>query len=44
MGLRGGFVRGLSDFNAAGCEKGFIYVDSHVRHQMNTEPRLCLAE
>ncbi|KAL1982296.1 hypothetical protein VTN96DRAFT_1454 [Rasamsonia emersonii] len=29
VSLRGGFVRGLSDFNAAGCEKGFIYVDSH---------------
>jgi cleavage and polyadenylation specificity factor subunit 1 len=36
VSLRGGFVRGLSDFNAGSCEKGFIYVDNYVRHQMDT--------
>ncbi|KAL1965959.1 hypothetical protein VTN77DRAFT_4899 [Rasamsonia byssochlamydoides] len=29
VSLRGGFVRGLSGFNAASCEKGFIYVDNY---------------
>jgi hypothetical protein len=30
MALRTGYVRGLCDFSASGCEKGFIYVDNYV--------------
>jgi cleavage and polyadenylation specificity factor subunit 1 len=28
--IQNDFIRGISDFDSAGCEKGLVYVDSEV--------------